>query len=218
MILSMEDNHSEQPININPTEIDQARSTRFRLSAGLRLASSMLQGWGGVTSHQGPLIVEAGEELGDSMFFGAAAVESSYRSKALRQRARKYAKIATITAATFSTLDTSLEIYQDHGALLETMKGINLYSHQYEAALGALAINAVVYWVNRKGRKSVNPSDQFAWRDSIKDSVIPGVVLSLGALQAPHIAEYGFELSGVAYGWYIVKKLFTGWKPKTQKS
>lgn len=195
----------------------RARVIRYVVSAFCRLFSGALEEWGGITSNLSPLVIEGVEEINDGLFFAASSIEAGSKNKKYTQRARKYAKVFAGTAAVFSTIDTSLDIYNDHGTLFESMKGINLYSHQYEAAIGALAINSVVYFVNRKGRKSSNASDKFAWRDSIKDSVIPAAVMVLGATKAPHLAEYGFEFFGVGYGWYNVKKLFSSWKPKAKK-
>ena len=212
----MENEYNTTNIEFERDKVDEARANRFKISSGLRVVSAGIQAWGGISSNQSPLVVEAAEELGDSLFFAAGSIEAGSKDKKLTQRARKYAKIFAGSAAVFSTIDTSLDIYNDHGTFLESMKGINLYSHQYEAAIGALAINSVVYFVNRKGRRSNNVSDKFAWRDSIKDSVIPAAVMILGVTKAPHFAEYGFELFGVGYGWYNVKKLFSGWKLKAK--
>lgn len=193
--------------------LDQ-RKRKFENSAILRGVSSAIQLWGGIASNQSALIIEAAEEAGDCGFFWAASIEAKEKKIEVIQKARKIAKTCALGAVIFSTLDTSGDVIKDRNVFLQASEGLK-YSPQYEAALGALAINSVVYLLNRKGRKSDNASDKFAWRDALKDSVIPAMVLSLAAVKAPHLAGDCFELSGVVYGWYNVKKLFRGWKIKT---
>jgi len=76
-----------------------------------------------------------------------------------------------------------------------------------------VALNGLVLFINRKGKASKKTSDKYAYRDSLRDFVIPGSILGIAAIKAPHIAEYMFEAGGISYGWYNTKQLYNGWKP-----
>ena len=55
-------------------ETRSERVKRFGLSGALRMGSAVLQAWGGVTGHEGALIIEAAEEASDAAAFAAVCV------------------------------------------------------------------------------------------------------------------------------------------------
>ncbi len=55
----MEKEYNSTNIEFERDKIDEARSNRFKISAGLRMVSAGIQAWGGITSNQSPLVVEA---------------------------------------------------------------------------------------------------------------------------------------------------------------
>jgi len=194
----------------------QERFSKFTKSAGLRAVSGVIQLAGGITGNQPALIVEAAEEMTDAMTFGAAAIEVKSEKKGVIAKARKAAIGFAVGAALLSTSDTASEIVSDKFSLLKPTEGLNFAHNDIKAASAAIALNALVLFINRKGRESKKTSDRFAFRDSVRDFVIPASVISLAATKAPHIAEYAFEVGGVGYGWYNTKQLYNGWKkPKT---
>ncbi len=207
----MEKDLSSNGINVDSPD---QRLKRFTASSILRFSSAIIQLWGGYTGNQSALIIEGAEELTDSFTFAAAAIEIKTNKKGITQKARNTAISFAVSAALLASYETITEIMQNKSSLLSPLEGINLSSSQYEAAIGALAINSVVFFLNRKGHKSSKVSDRFAFRDSVRDSFIPGAVLGLSAINAPHIAEYAFEIGGVSYGWYNAVQLYKGWRNK----
>jgi len=121
-----------------------------------------------------------------------------------------------VLAASISTYDVAHEVVSDKFSLTQSVEGINFANNDIKAATAALALNSIVLFINRKGRQSKKTSDKYAWRDSLRDFVIPGSVMGLAAIQAPHWAEYLFEMGGVSYGWYNTKQLYNGWRQRRQ--
>ncbi|HUC78663.1 MAG TPA: hypothetical protein VMQ58_00270 [Candidatus Saccharimonadales bacterium] len=195
------------------------RFTKFGISGTLRLVSAGVQAWGGATGNQPALFIEAAEEATDALTFGAAALESISEKKGVIGKARRMAIGFAVTAATISTYDVINEMTSDKFSLNQSIENINFANNDIKAATAALALNSIVLFINRRGRESKKTSDKYAWRDSLRDFVIPGSVLGLAAIEAPHWAEYIFEMGGVTYGWYNTKQLYNGWKqPKPKRS
>jgi hypothetical protein len=190
----------------------EERTRRFAISGGLRVASALLQTWGGVTGGEGALVVEAAEEFADAGAFVGAAVEAKTEQKGISQRWRNRTVAFAGAAATIATLEAGHEIVSEMADWSERLGGLNVGSHVHQAALGALALNSVVFGINRKGNKSPKASDRFAFRDGLRDFVIPGGVLAIAAVKAPHLAEFVLEGGGVAYGWNNVRKLWKDWR------
>jgi rhodanese-related sulfurtransferase len=189
-----------------------SRVVRFGWSAALRLASAGVQLWGGYAGREMALVVKAGEELTDALTFGAVAVEAGTARQGLTRRARRIALYCAAGAASLATAGTLYEIWHDGFAWLRPLGGFSLKDHEVVAATIALGLSLIVFIINMRGRTSRKTSDRFAFRDSVRDFVIPASVVLLAALRAPHLAEYLFELGGVAYGWYNVAQLFAGWR------
>jgi len=193
------------------------RSNRFAASAVLRIASAGLQLWGGYSGGESALIVEAGEEFTDGITFGAASVEARTEKKGLTQKARNLAIGFAMGAATIATGVTGAELLAERNAAFKPLEGIDFHSNEYKAAVGALALNSVVFFLNRNGNKSDKVSDKFAYKDSLRDAVIPAAVLGLAAVKAPQYIKSMFEIGGVSYGWYNTVQLYKGWRGKAQK-
>ena len=197
----------------------EQRFSKFTKSAVLRAGSASLQLFGGLSGNQPALIVEAAEEFTDALTFGAAAIEVRSDKKGVIGKARRMAISFAIGASTLATYETANEIVNDKFKLTAPTEGINFSHNDIKAATGAIALNAIVLYINRGGRESKKTSDKFAFRDSLRDFVIPSSVLGLAAISAPHWAEYIFEIGGVSYGWYNTKQLNNGWKkPKIIKN
>jgi len=192
------------------------RATKFALSGGLRMLSAGIQVWGGATGNQPALFIEAAEESTDAVTFGAAAVEAVSERRGIVAKARRAAIGFAVLAASISTYDVAHEVVSDKFSLTQSVEGINFANNDIKAATAALALNSIVLFINRKGRQSKKTSDKYAWRDSLRDFVIPGSVMGLAAIQAPHWAEYLFEMGGVSYGWYNTKQLYNGWRQRRQ--
>lgn len=211
-----------EPTDIEPPVLQhdppEVRTRRFAASSVLRFASAGIQVWGGYTGGESALIVEGAEEFTDGMTFAAAAVEASSGRQGLTQKARNLALGFAFTATTIATGVTVSEVSKDVGSLMTPLEGIDLQSNEYKAALGALALNTIVFALNRHGYKSDKASDRFAFRDAVRDSFIPAAVLGLGATKAPLLAQYAFEAGGVAYGWYNAVQLFKGWRGKRSQT
>ena len=199
-----------------PSDDTSRRVRRFGLSSVLRIASAGLQLWGGVSGHEYALIVEAGEELSDGLTFAAVAEEARTDRRGLSRKARHIAMFFAIGAAILASFGTIVEIVADGAAWLTPLDGIHLGAHQAMAAFGALGLSSIVFVLNRTGRKSSRVSDRFAYRDSLRDFMIPGAVLVLAAMRAPHAAEYLLETGGVIYGWYNAVQLYRGWRTRRQ--
>ena len=190
----------------------EARSNRFALSSLLRLGSAGIQLAGGIIGNQPALIVEATEETVDSLTFGAAAIEARSTRRGLTSRVRNFAITFAIAGSGLSTFDAVSEMRADKFSFFKTMEGFNISHPDIRAAVGAVAINSVVFAINRKGLNSGKNSDKFAFRDSLRDFVIPGAVLGLSFMKADHLFEYAFETGGVTYGWYNAISLWKGWR------
>lgn len=188
------------------------RVVRFGASGLLRLASAGVQFWGGLVSGQTALIIEAGEEFTDGLTFGAVAVEAQTERRTYVRRARQAAVYFALGAALIATAATSWEILHEADEWLEPLGGLSFGDHGLLAAMIALTLSAGVFALNFRARKSGRVSDGFAWRDSLRDFIIPGSILALAALRAPHIAEFALEAGGLIYGWYNVSQLMKGWK------
>ncbi|GAC1370321.1 MAG: hypothetical protein NVSMB39_3080 [Candidatus Saccharimonadales bacterium] len=191
-------------------EVNQ-RVVRFGLSGLLRLLSAGAQSWGGLAGGQTALIVEAGEEFTDALTFGAVAVEAQTERRGLTRRARRAAVFFAVGAAAIATTATLWEIAHEAGEWLAPLDSLSLADHDVVAAGIALILSAGVFALNFKPRNSGKVSDKFAWRDSLRDFVIPGSVLALAALRAPHIAEFLLETGSLIYCWYNVTQLMKGW-------
>lgn len=194
-----------------------ARSNRFSESAVLRTGSAVIQAVGGIIGNQPLLVIEAGEELSDAATFGAAAIEARTDKKGLVAKARKWAITFAILASSTATVELGSELASDNFSFTKATEGLNFEHADIKAASAAIALNALVLLINRRGRKSKKTSDKFAFRDSIRDFIIPSSVLGIAALKAPHWAEYSLETSGIAYGWYNTKQLYNGWKTPKKK-
>ncbi len=201
--------HHTHEINSSSPE---ARSKRFAFSSLLRLGSAGIQLAGGILGNQPALIVEATEETVDSLTFGAAAIEARSTKRGLTQRVRNFAIGFAVAGSALSTFDAGSEMVSDKFSFFKTMEGLNLSRPDIRAAVGAVVINAAVFAINRKGLSSGKNSDKFAFRDSVRDFVIPGAVLGLSFMKADHLFEYAFETGGVAYGWYNATQLWKGWR------
>ncbi len=193
------------------------RSIKFTKSGVLRALSAGVELWGGVTGNQPALIIEAAEEFTDAMTFGAAAIEASSEKRGVIGKARRTAITFAVGAAAISTYDTASEIVNDKFSLNQSINSLDFARNDVKAATAAIAINSIVLFINRKGRESKKTSDKFGFRDSLRDFVIPTSVLGLAAIQAPHWAEYMFEIGGVSYGWYNAQQLYKGWRSNKKK-
>jgi len=205
----------EKSADLSSTEETRSeRVKRFGLSGALRMGSAVLQAWGGVTGHEGALIIEAAEEASDAAAFAAASIEAGSKKEGVAKKARSLMVGLATAASGFATYEVASEVIPEVGEWRERLSGIDLTQHQYQAAAGAVALNAVVFGLNRRmhGKKG---ADGFAFRDSVRDFVIPASVLGLAAMRAPHVAEFAFEGGGLTYGWYNVKKLWSDNKNKT---
>lgn len=203
-------NSIDNLVNTDP----QQRANRFSKSAVLRIGSSVLQAWGAISGNQPALLIEAAEEMTDAMTFGAAAIEANSDRKGVVAKARKWAIGFAVTASTIASGELINDVVTDKFSFTKASEGLDFSHNDIKAAAGAIALNGIVLLVNRKGRQSKKTSDRFAFRDSIRDFVIPSSVLGIAAVQAPHWAEYMFELGGISYGWYNTKQLYNGWKAK----
>ncbi len=190
----------------------EARSKRFALSSLLRLGSAGIQLAGGIIGNQPALIVEATEETVDSLTFGAAAIEARTTKKGLTSRVRNFAITFAVAGSALSTYDAASEMVADRFSFFKSIEGFNISHTDIRAAIGAVAINSVVFAINRKGLNSGKNSDKFAYRDSLRDFVIPSAVLGLSFMKADHLFEYAFEAGGVTYGWYNAIQLWKGWR------
>jgi hypothetical protein len=193
------------------SDISTGRVARFGSSAVLRFGSAAVQLWGGIVSGQSALIIEAGEEFSDALTFGAVAVEAKTERKIYVRRARRAAMFFALGAALIASAATAIEILHEAGEWLEPMGGFSFGDRGVLAASIALALSAGVFIINFSSRKSGLVSDKFAYRDSLRDFVIPGSILILAAGQAPHILEFTLEAGGLVYGWYNVAQLMKGW-------
>ena len=207
---------NEHHSHIRESELlsQEERVSRFTKSSILRAGSAALQAWGGITGNQPALIIEAAEEMTDAMTFGAAAIEANSDRKGVVAKARKWAITFAVSASTIASGEFAREIVSDKFSFTKPSDGFDFAHNDIKAAAGAIALNGIVLFMNRKGRDSKKTSDKFAFRDSLRDFVIPSSVLGIAAVQAPHWAEYMFELGGVSYGWYNTKQLYNGWKSK----
>jgi hypothetical protein len=187
------------------------RAVRFGLSGLLRLGSSAVQFWGGLISGQTALIIEAGEEFTDGLTFGAVAVEAQTDHHVYVRRARRAAVYFALGAAVIATIATVWEIGHEADEWLEPLSGLTWGDSGLVAAGIALTLSAGVFLLNFRSRNTGRVSDKFAWRDSLRDFIIPGGILILAALRAPHIAEFLFEAGGLVYGWYNAAQLMKGW-------
>jgi len=206
--------HSHSHSHINETLSQEQRVKRFSTSAVLRVASAAIEAWGAISSNQPALLIESAEEITDAMTFGAAAVEAGSNKKGLVSKARKWAIGFAITASTLATGDFVSEMVSDKFTFLKPSEGLDFSHNDIKAAASAVALNGLVLFINRKGKESNKTSDKYAYRDSLRDFVIPISILGIAALKAPHLVEYGFEAGGISYGWYNTKQLYNGWKPK----
>lgn len=195
----------------------EERSEKFFRSGVLRGTSAVVQAIGGIAGNQPALVVEAAEEATDALTFGAAAIEAKSDRKGLIAKARRMAITFAIGASTIATYELGSELYSDNLSFTKHTEGLNLNHIDIRAAIGAIAINSAVLFMNRKGKQSKHTSDKFAYRDSLRDFVIPASVLTLSAVKAPHWAEYMFEAGGISYGWYNTKQLYNGWKKPKNK-
>jgi len=206
--------HHYSFVEENQTFSPEERANRFNKSAILRAGSAALQAWGGITGNQPALIIEAAEEMTDAMTFGAAAIEANSDRKGVVAKARKWAITFAVSASTIASGEFAREIVYDKFSFTKPTDGFDFAHNDIKAAAGAIALNGIVLFINRKGKNSKKTSDKFAFRDSVRDFVIPTSVLGIAAVQAPHWAEYMFELGGVSYGWYNTKQLYNGWRNK----
>jgi len=206
--------HHYSFVEENQTFSPEERANRFNRSAILRAGSAALQAWGGITGNQPALIIEAAEEMTDAMTFGAAAIEANSDRKGVVAKARKWAITFAVSASTIASGEFAREIVSDKFSFTKPTDGFDFAHNDIKAAAGAIALNGIVLFINRKGKNSKKTSDKFAFRDSVRDFVIPTSVLGIAAVQAPHWAEYMFELGGVSYGWYNTKQLYNGWRNK----
>lgn len=202
--------HIEDIQSFSPEE----RASRFNKSAILRAGSAAIQAWGGITGNQPALVIEAAEEMTDAMTFGAAAIEAKSDRKGVVAKARKWAITFAVGASTIASGEFLNEVASDKFSFTKPTEGLNFAHNDIKAAASAIALNGIVLYINRKGKDSKKTSDKFAFRDSVRDFVIPATVLGIAAVQAPHWAEYMFELGGVSYGWYNTKQLYNGWRSK----
>jgi len=202
---------------ISHPDLPAARVRKFALSSVLRFVSAMVQFWGGYGGHASALIVEGAEEFTDSLTFAAVAVEVRTEKKGISRKARRAAIFLAIGAAGLATFEAISEIIGDGGTWLQQLEGLNLSDPKDIAAIIALSLSTVVFVLNQRGRTSHQVSDRFAYRDSIRDFVIPGMVLALAVFKAPHLAEYAFEVGGVVYGWYNVTQLYKGWRARPKQ-
>ena len=210
--MSHEHNHHEY-VEGTPEE----RANKFIKSGILRSGSAIIQAVGGITGNQPALVVEAAEEMTDAMTFGAAAIEARSNKKGIVAKARRMAISFAIGASAIASIEFGSELISDKFSFNKPTEGLNLAHSDIKAASVAIALNAVVLFINRKGKESKKTSDKFAYRDSLRDFVIPASVLGIAAVQAPHWAEYMFEAGGVSYGWYNTTQLYNGWKnPRNQ--
>lgn len=210
----MSNEHHYSFVEENQTFSPEERANRFNRSAILRAGSAALQAWGGITGNQPALIIEAAEEMTDAMTFGAAAIEANSDRKGVVAKARKWAITFAVSASTIASGEFAREIVSDKFSFTKPTDGFDFAHNDIKAAAGAIALNGIVLFINRKGKNSKKTSDKFAFRDSVRDFVIPTSVLGIAAVQAPHWAEYMFELGGVSYGWYNTKQLYNGWRNK----
>ena len=210
----MSNEHHHSFVEENQTFSPEERANRFNKSAILRAGSAALQAWGGITGNQPALIIEAAEEMTDAMTFGAAAIEANSDRKGVVAKARKWAITFAVSASTIASGEFAREIVSDKFSFTKPTDGFDFAHNDIKAAAGAIALNGIVLFINRKGKNSKKTSDKFAFRDSVRDFVIPTSVLGIAAVQAPHWAEYMFELGGVSYGWYNTKQLYNGWRNK----
>jgi Co/Zn/Cd efflux system component len=205
--MSHEHNHHEF-VEGTPEE----RANKFIKSGILRGGSAIIQAVGGIAGNQPALVVEAAEEMTDAMTFGAAAIEARSDKKGVVAKARRMAISFAIGASSIASFEFGSELVGDKFSLNKPTEGLNFEHIDIKAATAAIALNSVVLFINRKGKDSKKTSDKFAYRDSLRDFVIPASVLGIAAVQAPHWAEYIFEAGGVSYGWYNTKQLYNGWK------
>jgi hypothetical protein len=205
--MSHEHNHHEF-VEGTPNE----RATKFIKSGLLRSGSALIQAVGGIAGGNPALVVEAAEEMTDAMTFGAAAIEVRSNKKGVVAKARRMAISFAIGASSIASFEFGSELVGDKFSLNKPTEGLNFAHSDIKAASVAIALNAVVLFINRKGKDSKKTSDKFAYRDSLRDFVIPASVLGIAVVQAPHWAEYIFEAGGVSYGWYNTKQLYNGWK------
>ena len=196
---------------IDPQNTPEKRFKRFSVSGVLRIGSAVVQAWGGTAGAEDALIVEAAEEFTDGVAFAGLAIESKTQRHGMVHRIRKYTVLAAAVAAGVATYGTTNEIMQEIGLWNTPIEGLDLTNPKNQAALAALALNAAVLFINRHGIKSEKPSDQFAFRDSIRDFILPGAVVGLSAAQAPHLGEFALEGGSAIYAWYNVAQLARGW-------
>ena len=189
-------------------ETRSERVKRFGLSGALRMGSAVLQAWGGVTGHEGALIIEAAEEASDAAAFAAASIEAGSKKVGVAKKARSLMVGLATAASGFATYEVASEVIPEVSQWKERLNGVDLTQHQFQAAAGAVVLNSMVFGLNRRmhGKKG---ADGFAFRDSLRDFAIPVSVLGLAAVRAPHIAEFAFEGGGLAYGWLNVQKLWS---------
>lgn len=77
----------EKSADLSSTEETRSeRVKRFGLSGALRMGSAVLQAWGGVTGHEGALIIEAAEEASDAAAFAAASIEAGSKKEGVAKR------------------------------------------------------------------------------------------------------------------------------------
>ena len=192
----------------------QQRHARFKASAVLRAAGGAAQTVVGILAHAPAMTVEGVEELNDAGVFASSALELSRTGKA-RQTIRNVALGFAGAASTFATIEVGYEWATEADESFYRVEALDLMNNtEHKVALLAVALSTGVFWLNRNGHKSSFASDRFAFRDSLKDFVIPGGLLVIFGVRAPHIAEFGLETWGVAYGWNNTRNLWKDWRKK----
>lgn len=195
----------------------EQRSNRFIASSILRIGSSAIQAWGGVSGSSKALLVESTEELTDAAAFAGAAIEAKTQERGLALKARTATIGFAVAAACISTVGSVSEIISERDEFLDPMEGIDLSNPKHQAAITALAINSIVMWINRRGLESDKPSDRFAFMDSVRDFAIPGSIVILAGAHAPHFGEFALEAGSAVYAWYNSIQLWRGWQSNRTK-
>lgn len=203
---------SKETPEIEQYNSPEQRYNRFIASSVLRIGSSAIQAWGGVSGGSKALLVESAEELTDSAAFAGAAIEAKTKEHGLTLRARTATIGFAVAAACISTVGSISEIISEMDEFLDPLEGIDLSNPKHQAAITALAINSVVMWINRRGIESDKPSDRFAFMDSVRDFAIPGSIVVLAAVNAPHFGEFALEAGSAVYAWYNSINLWRGWR------
>lgn len=212
---SHEHNHGIS-ITLNETP-DQTRLRLLR-SSSLRFLSSVVQLAAGATTGNFPLIIEGAEELSDGVAFAAGAKEVvDEKLKGLARRAQGRMVGAAIVAASVSTIGVIDDIASNHRSYLKPMEGLDFAHNDIRAAATAVALSSMVFYLNRHTRKSSSPRDKYVYIDSVRDFVIPSVILGLSALSSAHLftvpqySEYIFESISTYVGWWNANRLRRLW-------